>query len=208
MSDQRHQYVAQRLDVALDGVKYSPSIAAFFENNKVQEELARFYSSDGPECITFLVERPEDDGSHHKLTFHAGAPKTSPATRWRACGVLVPRVTQQRTDRPAPRNVNARVRLTCAQLISIRLCLEQQMCVLLASDADPDGGRENRRRRRPLRRDRRHAPCEPAVYRRQRVPPHARSAGALGQGLGRSGVPHWEARSWRGRAPLSLANAV
>ena len=106
MSDQRHQYVAQRLDVALDGVKYSPSIAAFFDNNKVQEELARFYSSDGPECITFLVERLDDDSLHHKLTFHAGAPKTSPATRWTRAralrGARVCRGTQQRTDRPAP----------------------------------------------------------------------------------------------------------
>ena len=101
MSDQRHQYVAQRLDVALDGIKYSPSIAAFFDNNKVQEELARFYSSDGPECITFLVEKLEDDSPQHKLTFHSGAPKASPSTtRYLACPSLQPDANSNTRSQP------------------------------------------------------------------------------------------------------------
>ena len=80
MSDQRNQYVAQRLEVALDGVKYNPSVGAFFDNIKVQDELAKFYAADGPSCITFVVDRIDAEGKHHKLYFYPGSPKVAPET--------------------------------------------------------------------------------------------------------------------------------
>ena len=80
MSDQRNQYVAQRLEVALEGVKYNPSVGAFFDNIKVQDELAKFYAADGPSCITFVVDRIDAEGKHHKLYFHPGSPKVAPET--------------------------------------------------------------------------------------------------------------------------------
>jgi hypothetical protein len=82
MSDQRHQYVALRLEVALDGLKYSPSIAAFFDNHKVQDELLKFYSTSGPGCVTFMVDLVEEETKKHQLNFHPGVPKTGPKTRY------------------------------------------------------------------------------------------------------------------------------
>jgi hypothetical protein len=81
MSDQRHQYVAERLGAALDGIKYSPSIVSVFDNAKVQEELAKFYAANGPPCIAFVVDRVDETSQQHKLSFHSGAPKTTPANR-------------------------------------------------------------------------------------------------------------------------------
>jgi len=81
MFDPRHQYVALRLEVALDGIRYTPSVAAVLDIKMVQDELVKFYSVDGPGCVSFTLDRKEKDGPQHKLNFHLGAPKTSPATR-------------------------------------------------------------------------------------------------------------------------------
>ena len=82
MSDPRHQYVAVRLEAALDGIKYSPSIVSVFDNAKVQEELAKFYAANGPPCIAFTVDRtPDEETQQHKLSFYSGAPKSKPDTR-------------------------------------------------------------------------------------------------------------------------------
>ena len=81
MSDPRHQYVAVRLEAALDGIKYSPSIVSVFDNAKVQEELAKFYAANGPPCIAFTVDRtPDEETQQHKLSFYSGAPKSKPDT--------------------------------------------------------------------------------------------------------------------------------
>ena len=81
MSDPRHQYVALRLEVALEGITYVPSVAAVLDIKMVQDELVRFYSVDGPRCVTFTVDKKEEDSPQHKLNFHPGVPKTGHTTR-------------------------------------------------------------------------------------------------------------------------------
>ena len=80
--DLRHQYIADRLEVALEGVKpYSPSITAILHDKRVQAELVIFYSAKGPACITFLVDKEDEEGKKHKVNFYAGTPKACPRTR-------------------------------------------------------------------------------------------------------------------------------
>lgn len=39
MSDSRLQYVAMRLEAALDGYLYHPAVSTFFDNAKVSQEV-------------------------------------------------------------------------------------------------------------------------------------------------------------------------
>jgi hypothetical protein len=114
MSDQRHQYVALRLEVALDGLKYSPSIAAFFDNSKLQDELLKFYATNGPTCITFVVDKLNEESRQHKLRFQPGAPKTGSDTR-------CPRT---KTSRPSLSLLQSVLLLSCA----LFLCGYSSVC--------------------------------------------------------------------------------
>ncbi|KAJ1489267.1 dynein heavy chain, N-terminal region 1-domain-containing protein [Baffinella frigidus] len=87
MTDPRLQYVAQRLEVALDGYVYTPSVPKFLENTRVCDDVLALFQKDGPQAIIFYCrtepvagekgrfDNTPDNQKRHKLTLTRPPPE-------------------------------------------------------------------------------------------------------------------------------------
>jgi hypothetical protein len=56
MSDPRIHYIARRLEIALEGINYYPSVSTLFEDFRVLQEVSEIFKATGAQCVAFYCQ--------------------------------------------------------------------------------------------------------------------------------------------------------